>query len=441
MAGSQTNSVTLGVAGDAISKLNLDATAKKTLLDANAIAYAITYIFGTAGSIWILSSLGPALLGIDLPAACKELEAKMGSGSRSLAMASGPPSFGIRTYQLTAAEMDNISVAEFEAEVIKQKNARAFIRRLRRGNEILECVPETIIRLGDIIAVDTFASVHAEADLSKVGHEVADQQLLDIPIEIIDIVITNKGAAGQTLAEIAALPASRGVFLQKLVREQILMPFFPDTRINRDDILTIIGSKPDVERISQFLGYADRPTEMTDMIVVGAGIVIGGLLGLITINVGGIPLNLSTTAGALIAGIVIGWLRSVKPAFGRVPTPALWIMDALGLNVFLAIVGITSGPSFVTGMKTMGVSLMLAGVVATCIPLLLSLLIGKYVFKFHPAMLLGCLCGARGSAPSLPGIIQAAQSQLPAMYYPLSFAVSQICAAVAGVIIISLMVK
>ena len=441
MAGSQTNSVTLGVAGDAISNLSLEAAAKKNLLDANAIAYAITYIFGTAGTIWILSSLAPKLLGVDLPAACKELEEKMGSGTSVSNMEGGSPSFAIRTYQITARELDNMTVGQFESEVFKRKNARAFIRRLRRENEILECLPETILRCGDIVAVDTSVSTHTAADLEKIGVEVADHQLLDIPIEIVDVVITNKAAAGMTLMELGALPASRGVFLRKLVRDQIMMPFFPNTQIDRADVLTVIGSKPDVQRVAGFLGYADRPTDMTDMIVVGAGIVIGGLVGLVTINIGGIPLSLSTSAGALIAGLIIGWQRSVRPAFGRVPAPALWVMDALGLNVFLAVVGITSGPSFLTGVQSMGITIVLAGVVATTVPLILSLLVGKYIFRFHPAVLLGCLCGARGSAPTLPSVIDAAQSQLPALYYPLGLAISQILAAAAGVLIISMLAK
>ena len=439
MAGSQTNSVTLGVAGDAISKLGLETAAKQQLLNANAVAYAITYIFGTAGTIWILSSVAPKLLGMNLPEACKELEAKMGSGAIVPGLDAGSPSFGLRAYQITSPELDNFSVSQFETEVVKRKNARGFIRRLRRAGEILECSPDTILHLGDIIAVDASVSVHATANLSNIGPEVADLALIDIPTDIVDVIITNKAAAGLTLMEMGSLPFSRGIFLRKLVRDQTLMPFFPETKVNRGDVLTIIGGKSDVESAVQFLGYADRPTDATDMIYVGAGIVIGGLIGLVTIKVGGIPLSLSSTAGALIAGLIIGWLRSVRPAFGRVPTPALWVMDALGLNVFLAVVGITSGPSFIKGIQSMGISLLLAGVVATIVPLFFGLFIGKYIFKFHPAVLLGCLCGARGSAPALPSVIAAAQSQLPALYYPLGLAISQILAAVAGVLVITLL--
>jgi putative transport protein len=440
MAGSQTNSVTLGVAGDAISNLSLEAAAKQQMLSANAIAYAITYIFGTAGTIWILSSVAPKMLGMNLAQACKELEAKMGGGSVVPGMDAGSPSFGMRAYQIISPELDNLSVGDLEARVVERKNARGFIRRLRRADEILECSPDTILHLGDIIAIDASVSLHAAADQSNL-REVADLRLLDIPIEIVDVVITSKAAAGLTLKEMGSLPFSRGIFLRKLVRDQTLMPFFPETKVNRGDVLTITGSKPDVERAAQFLGYADRPTDMTDMIFVGGGITVGGLFGLITVKIGGIPLSLSSTAGALIAGLVIGWLRSVRPAFGRVPAPAVWVMDALGLNVFLAVVGITSGPSFITGIKSMGVSLMLAGVAATVVPLFLGLIIGKYVFKFHPAVLLGCLCGARGSAPALPSIIDAAQSQLPALYYPLGLAISQILAAVAGVLVVAFLAK
>ena len=80
------------------------------------------------------------------------------------------------------------------------------------------------------------------------------------------------------------------------------------------------------------------------MVVMGAGIVIGALIGALTFTVGGVPLSLSTSGGALIAGLVCGWLRSVNRTFGRIPAPALWVFNNIGLNTFIAVVGISAGP-------------------------------------------------------------------------------------------------
>ena len=82
--------------------------------------------------------------------------------------------------------------------------------------------------------------------------------------------------------------------------------------------------------------------------------------------------------GVLVGGLVLGWLRSVHPTFGRLPTPTMWFMNSVGLNVFIAIVGISAGPVFIAGLKSAGVGLLIGGVVATSLPMLLAPLIGRY---------------------------------------------------------------
>ena len=132
---------------------------------------------------------------------------------------------------------------------------------------------------------------------------------------------------------------------------------------------------------------------------------IGALIGSLVLKVGGVPLTLSTAGGALIAGIIGGWLRSVRPSFGRIPTPTIWFMNSVGLNIFIAIVGISAGPGFVNGLKTQGVGLFLWGAVATTIPLVLGMFIAKYLFRFHDALTLGIVSGlAHDDGVARPGL-------------------------------------
>ena len=158
------------------------------------------------------------------------------------------------------------------------------------------------------------------------------------------------------------------------------------TEVNRGDLLTLVGRTQDTTAATKMLGVADRPTDVTDMAFVGLFIVIGALIGSLVFKVAGVPLTLSTAGGALIAGIIGGWLRSVRPSFGRIPTPTVWFMNSVGLNIFIAIVGISAGPGFVNGLKTQGVGLFLWGAVATSVPLILGMFVAKYVFRFHDAL-------------------------------------------------------
>ena len=436
LSGSQTISAVLGVATDAINRLGISTEDKEKLINAMPVAYAVTYIFGTAGSAWVLASIGPKILGVDLPAECKKLEEKMGAGGETEpGVISAARRFDVRAYRVTNPNLVNRTVAELEA---LPKEARVFIVRVRHAGAIIEAEPATVIHQDDVVAVTTRQEIHVERG-TAIGPEVDDKALLDFPVTLLDVVMTNKSLAGKTLAELAASENARGVFLRKLMRSGLEMPLTPGTQVDRGDVLTLVGAKRDVDRVAKEIGYADRPTNMTDMVFVGAGIVLGGLVGAMAINIGGVPLSLTTSGGSLIAGLIFGWLRSVYRTFGRVPEPALWMMNSVGLKTFIAVVGISSGPAFVLGLKNAGVSLFLAGIITTTVPLVIGVLLGKYVFKFHPAITLGAAAGARTTTAALGLIQDAAKSKTPALGYTVTYAVGNILLITWGLVIVLLM--
>jgi putative transport protein len=262
--------------------------------------------------------------------------------------------------------------------------------------------------------------------------------LLDVPVEAVDVVVTNKAYNGKTLIELAKTDFARGVYLNKITRgaTSVNIPILAQTKIYRGDILRIAGPGENVAVALKNLGYADRPTNATDMIFVGLGIVLGGLVGALVLPVRGIPITLSTSGGALIAGIIIGWLRGVRPTFGRIPAPALWFMNSVGLNVFIAVVGLTAGPTFVAGIKQAGFGLFLWGLFATSVPMLLAPLIGKYIFKFDPAINLGCCGGARTSTASVAMVADVAKSDIPMLGYTVPYAVSNTLLTMWGLVIV-----
>jgi putative transport protein len=257
----------------------------------------------------------------------------------------------------------------------------------------------------------------------------------------VDVFVQKKEVDGKTLLELSKEPFAKGIYLTKIVRgsTSVEIPILAQTKINRGDILRITGTKVHTDQAVAALGYADRPTTATDVVYVAAGIVIGALIGAIVIPVGGIPITLSTSGGALISGLIFGWLRCVHPTFGRVPAPALWIMNSLGLNVFIAVVGISAGPGFIAGVQEQGVSLLLWGIVVTSVPMLLAPFIGKYLFKLDPAINLGCCGGARTSTASVAMVGEAAQSNVPMLGYTVPYAVSNTLLTIWGMVIILLL--
>src|SRR5512134_531569 len=381
LAGAFTESTVIGTAADAINRLDLSAAEKTELVNNIPVAYAVTYLIGTGFIVWFLPNVGPRLMGVRLKEESKKLQAQIGAGEElEPGVRSAFQTFTVRAYRVTNESLMNRTVAELEA---RPRDIRLFISRIRRDGAIVEPAPDTVIFKDDVIAVMTRTEA-LMARGTQIGPEVDDKALLDFPAEVLDVVITNKAFVGKTLRELAALELARGVFLRKLVRLGQTMPFTFETRIDRGDVLNLIGAKRDVERAAKELGYADRPTVMTDMIFVGAGIFLGGLVGLLTVTIAGLPITLTASGGALIMGLVFGWLRAVRPTFGRIPEAAMWVFDTVGLTVFIGVVGLSAGPSFVSGLQKSGASLILVGLVVAVLPHTLAILFGRYILRMNP---------------------------------------------------------
>ena len=201
----------------------------------------------------------------------------------------------------------------------------------------------------------------------------------------------------------------------------------------------MVGLKKEVDTAAKELGYADRPTHATDMVYVGLGILLGGIVGAMAIHIGGVPISLSTSGGALIAGLIFGWFRSKHPSFGQIPEASLWMLNNVGLNMFIAVVGIAAGPSFVAGFKEVGWMLFIVGAIATTLPLIIGVLMAKYIFKFHPALVLGCTAGARTTTAALGAVQDAVQSETPALGYTVTYAVGNTLLIIWGVVIVLIM--
>jgi putative transport protein len=437
-AGSQTISASMGLAIDAINRTGLPADQTKAALDAMPIAYAVTYIFGTVGSAIILALILPPIFGVNLAAACKRYEEEHGATEELGGPGSAWHKWQVRAFALPPnTRVAGMRINEAEAIV---PDARVFILRVRHNGTIEDATADTVLQPGDVVALAGARDVLMQL-IGDGAKEVDDPQLLNVPVEGVDVLVTNKDVDGRTLAEVAQRPASRGVFLWKITRgaTATAIPILPTTAINRGDILTLVGRTQDINATAKDIGVLDRPSDIADVAFIGGAITIGALVGALVLKVGGVPLTLSTAGGALIAGLVFGWLRSVRPSFGRIPSGTVWFMNSVGLNVFIAVVGLTAGPNFVRGLQTQGISLFLWGIVATTIPLILGTMVGKWIFRFDPAILFGALSGARTTTASLGMITEQAHSQVPALGYTVTYAVGNTLLTIWGLVIILLL--
>jgi putative transport protein len=439
LAGGLNASAAIGTAGDAIARAAADAETSRRLATDVTVAFAVSYLAGLFATVWTLSWLGPRLMRVDLAAACRELEAELGLGSPDPALLSAYHHFVSRAYQLPP-EFASRSVAELERVFEPQ---RVFVERVRRGSELLAAAPDTRLIAGDAVALSGQRDALVGESNPLRAFEVDDEELLDVSAGRVDVVLTRRDLAGRTLAQIAELVgrevATRGVFVLALSRAGQELPRAPGTVLERGDVLTLVGAKVHVERVCSRVGFAEWPSDATDLTAVAAAIAIGGVIGLWSVRIGGLDVGLSLAVGVLLGGLTMGWLRSTYPIFGRVPGPALWLFDSLGLTGFLAAVGINAGPEFVRGLRASGLVLLACGALLGAIPHLLTIAVGRYAFRIHPGVLLGICAGGGTSPAGLAAVQNAARSKVPTLGYGVSYAVGNVLLALWGSVVVALL--
>jgi len=297
LAGAFSESTVIGTAGDAIQRLAIPDAEKTAFLNNIPVAYAVTYLVGTASLVWFLPTIGPKLMRINLREEGARVRAELtGSAEPELGFVSPIRYFDVRAYRVTNPDLQGKTVAQLETMPV---DFRVSVLRIRRGDKIIQATPDAIIDRDDVIVVLARKEAHVGRG-TNIGPEADDDQLLDIPIEVLDVMVTSKSVIGKTMAELARLEYANGVFVRKIVRTGTELPINAMTRVDRGDLLRLIGTKPRVERAAKEIGYPDRPTTATDMVFVGTGIVLGGLVGVLSVTLAGIPLTLTASGGALV---------------------------------------------------------------------------------------------------------------------------------------------
>ncbi|MDE5887707.1 MAG: aspartate-alanine antiporter [Muribaculaceae bacterium] len=435
-SGSQTISAVLGVGGDTLRSLNIPKDKVDYFIGMMPSAYAVTYIFGTIGTAWIIANLGPKLLGgLDkVKAETAKIEAELDSGEfepePGMIVANRPVSF--RSFRADSSFFRTPKRVEEIERFLKEKRIRLFIERLRIGGEIVDPAPDVLVKKGDVLVLAGRREMMVN-ESDAIGPEIVDHELMNFSTENLPVTVAKKGADGKTLGELRRMACMKGVMVRGILRNNVSLPVRARTQLLSGDVVTLVGLPEDVANAVDEIGYSDRHTVETDMSFVGLALAIGCFIGALTIKMDGIPISLSTSGGALISGLFFGWLRNQRPTFGRIPSSVVWVMDNVGLNMFIAVVGLSAGPSFISGLKEVGVGLFFVGIVCTTIPLILSIFIGRKLFKFSAAETLGCVAGSRNAVAALGAIQDNLESTLPAMGYTVTYAVGNFVLIFSGI--------
>jgi aspartate-alanine antiporter len=432
-AGALTQSSVIGTASGALAQLGLP----KNVLDqqeANiAAGYAVTYVLGYILTLLFVPFVAPKLMRIDLKKEAAKLEAELSGGMPPKTENLAYRKFQARAYRVSAGAGRTVEAIEGEV------GSRTVIERIVRNGADIQPQLGTVLETGDdvVIAGPTAAIVAAKP---VIGAEIdADEILRAIPGNVMEVLVDNRKLHGRSLKEVVGRvgDSARGVFLRALTRMGREVPLSPDTRIYVGDVMTLVGSTRNIEGAAGQVGRILRSGDRTDIAFLAAGIAAGLLAGLLSVKVGSVALTLGGGGGALIAGLVCGWLRSRRPTMGAMPPAAQQTLSDLGLGGFIAAIGLANGHAAWIAIQAHGWLLVGMGLVVTLVPLTVATLFARHVLRMNPVVICGALAGAMTVDAAVTGCCEIAESQTPVLGVAVPYAVGNVILTVLGPIIVA----
>ncbi len=425
LSGGLTSSPTLAAAQEAIRAGQIKPPGGLTaddMIGNVATGYAITYIFGLAGLIAIIKLL-PQMLGINLEKEAKALEVRSETTSQQTNVSA-------RIYRVTNKEFTKIPRKELK----EQYWDKTSVVKLRRNGEFIQPGSEGFLQLGDELHILAPVEYFTKT-IAKIGEEVTPEASTAELTETADIVVINKNAVGKSLEELE-IASKFGVLLSSVSRLSMELPLTADFKLNKGDVLSVVGAHANVDLLGEELGHVERDIEETDMVTFSFGIAFGVIIGLFAIKIGELSIGLGSAGGLLASGLAIGYLRSIHPTFGRLPHAARWILMEFGLLLFMAGVGLRAGSDIIETFIAAGPTLVLAGIFVTVIPIFVGYFFGRKVLKIHPVLLFGGITGSMTSGASLSVVTKAANSSVPSLGYTGAYAFANVLLTIAGSIIL-----
>ena len=435
-AGGMTQSAIIGTASDAIARLDLPMAEIQKLQANVAIGYAVTYIFGSLGAIIICVNILPKFMGREIhdDAVAAQKERLKGAFLLNSGQALAMPEIVGRIYRVENAVGKSVSEIESYVDNIT-------IERIKRNDQLIDINQDLRLEAQDIVLI-----VGRRADVvsiaNKIGPELQSSSGMELVMDTIDVVLKNPQYAKRTLGDIKASTSKllkQGVFITGIKRGGDPIPLTDDTEVFLGDVITAYGAEQDIKRFIKEGGTPVPESIKTDWVFHGFGLVLGLLIGLIVVRVSGVPITLGAGGGALLSGLLFGWLRTRHQTMGNMPPAASQLLKDLGLAGFVAAVGLQSGLQAIQTIKESGLTLFMIGVVVTIVPLILSMFFARFVLKYdNVAILAGALSGARSANPAFGGVLDKAGNSIPTVPFAITYALANVFLTLLGPFVVAL---
>jgi aspartate-alanine antiporter len=432
-AGALTQSSMIGTAVGALAQLGLSSETFNQMQANVAAGYAVTYVSGYILVLLFVPLVAPLLMGVNLANEAAKLETALSKGAPPKASNLAYRKFQARAYEVVSASGRTVRYIEQDI------GRRAVIERILRRGKDIAVTANSKLRRGDELLLAGPSGVIVPA-AATIGKEIEGQHLLGTTTgQLIDVYVTASSLHGLSIKEIADRLGgkARGVFLRGISRRGQDVPITPGTRLYVGDVLTLVGLRKDIEHVASSVGQIIRLNDRTDIAFIAIGLAAGLAVGLLNTTVGSVPLTLGGGGGALIAGLVCGWLRSRRPTLGAFPPAAQQTLGDFGLGAFIAAIGLANGPGALAAIQAHGFLLLGTGVVVTLVPMILGTLFAHRVLRMNPVIICGAMAGAMTVDAAVVGACDVAKSQTPVLGVAVPYAIANVVLTVLGPIIVA----
>ena len=233
----------------------------------------------------------------------------------------------------------------------------------------------------------------------------------------------------------ALLAQHEDVAVAEIRRGGLVMPATA-TAVQPGDVVTLVGTEEAAIKAVKDLGQPVDRDSKVDFTFLGAGLALGILVGIPELQWGPLDLTIGTGGGALLAGLVCGWLRTKRATIGSYDPAAAQVVRDLGLALFVGIVGLTAAPQLIQILSRYGPAIPVAAMAVAVVPATVALLVATKALRLPSPLALGAVVGQQGSGPGLAALVQRAGNNTPLPTYMTVYAASNILLPMVGPIIV-----
>ncbi len=388
LSGAVTNTPGLGAAQQTISDTISDPEMAKQTTNHLASAYALAYPLGVVGII--LSMLLMRYI----------FRIKF-DREKTLAERSNAP----KTVRIDL-KVSNIGIVGKRIDEIASITRSKFVvsRMIRDGKQQIAAA-DTTLQQGDILRV-VISSRDVELVQSLIGESIQiddkEWQTSASHLEKRRILVTKSGINGKHIGDLH-IRESYNVTITRVVRAGIELVATYELRLQIGDVVVVVGRKNDLDQVAAILGNSVRRLDHPNLLPIFIGIFLGVVLGSIPIMLPGVPLpvKLGLAGGPLIVAILVGRYGPNYKLVTFTTNSANMMIREIGISLFLAAVGLGAGEGFASAFADGGYWWILYGVIITMLPLIITGIVARKVFKIDYFSIMGLMSGAMTDPPAL----------------------------------------